>query len=152
MGDIEREVEAARAAGVEAELTTETDLPYPIAAAIKVDGQAQFHPWKYLAALARAVDGDGSHVLEATLATDVRSGRPCVVETARGRVRAGHVIVATQLPFLDRGLFFAKAHPTTSYAVAAAVDESSAPRGCTSASTGRRDRCGRRQARMANGS
>ena len=39
-----------------------------------------------------------------------------------GRVRAGHVIVATQLPFLDRGLFFAKAHPTTSYAIAAAVD------------------------------
>jgi nitrite reductase/ring-hydroxylating ferredoxin subunit len=39
------------------------------------------------------------------------------------------VIVATQLPFLDRGLFFAKAHPTTSYAIAAAVEQSSAPRG-----------------------
>ncbi len=25
--------------------------------------------------------------------------------------------VATQLPFLDRGIFFAKAHPTTSYAI-----------------------------------
>ena len=57
VGDIEREVEAARAAGVEAELTTDTDLPYPIAAAIKVDGQAQFHPWKYLAALAAPCDG-----------------------------------------------------------------------------------------------
>ena len=129
VGEIEREVEAARAAGVQAELTTDTDLPYPIAAAIKVDGQAQFHPWKYLAALASAVDGHGSHVLESTLAADVRSGSPCVVETAGGRIRAGHVIIGTQLPFLDRGLFFAKAHPTTSYAIAAAVDESSAPRG-----------------------
>ena len=126
---IEREVEAARAAGVEAELTTDTDLPYPIAGAVKVAGQAQFHPWKYLAGLARAVDGDGSHVFESTRATRVRSGSPCVVETAHARVRAGHVIVATQLPFLDRGLFFAKAHPTTSYAIAAAVDEGSAPRG-----------------------
>ena len=129
MARIEREVEAARAAGVEAELTTDSDLPYPIAGAVKVAGQAQFHPWKYLAALARAVDGDGSHVFESTRATHVRSGSPCVVETARAPLRAGHVIVATQLPFLDRGLFFAKAHPTTSYAIAAAVDEGSAPRG-----------------------
>jgi len=128
VGRIEREVEAARAAGVDAELTTETDLPYPIAAAVKVDDQAQFHPWKYLSALARSVDGAGSYVFESTRATDVRSGSPCVVETTRGRVRAARVIVATQLPFLDRGLFFAKAHPTTSYAIAAAVDESSAPR------------------------
>lgn len=126
---IEREVEAARAAGVAAELTTETDLPYQVAAAVRVEDQAQFHPWKYLAALARVVEGDGSHVFELTRATDVRSGSPCVVDTAAGRIRASHVIVATQLPFLDRGLFFAKAHPTKSYAVAAAVDQSSSPRG-----------------------
>jgi len=44
-------------------------------------------------------------------------------------VRAGHVVVATQLPFLDRGLFFAKAHPMKSYAIAAEVDDERAPRG-----------------------
>lgn len=124
---IEREVEAAEAAGIAAELTTETDLPYEIAAAVRIDGQAQFHPLKYLAALARDVEGDGSHVLELTRALDVHRGEPCVVETAQGRIRAGHVLVATQLPFLDRGLFFAKAHPTTSYAIAAGSD--AAPRG-----------------------
>jgi glycine/D-amino acid oxidase-like deaminating enzyme/nitrite reductase/ring-hydroxylating ferredoxin subunit len=128
-GELRREADAARATGVAAELTTETDLPYPVAAAIRVDDQAQFHPWKYVAALAQIVDGDGSHVFELTRATDVRSGSVCVVETASGRVRAAHVVVATQLPFLDRGLFFAKAHPVKSYAVAAAVDERSAPRG-----------------------
>jgi hypothetical protein len=37
--DIRREVDAARFAGVAAELTSETDLPYPVAAAIRVDGQ-----------------------------------------------------------------------------------------------------------------
>ena len=107
----------------------ETDLPYDIAAAIKIDDQAQFHPWKYLSGLARLVAGDGSHVFESTRATGVRSGKPCVVETRSGRIRAGHVIVATQLPFLDRGLFFAKAHPLKSYAVAAAIDEARAPKG-----------------------
>lgn len=128
-GELEREGEAARAAGIAAELTTETDLPYPVAAAIRVDGQAQFHPWRYVAALARLVDGDGSHVFELTRATGVRGGEPCSVETSGGIVTAGHVVVATQLPFLDRGLFFAKAHPTKSYAVAATVPEADAPRG-----------------------
>ena len=128
-GTIEEEVEAARAAGVAAELTTETDLPYAVAAAARVDDQAQFHPWKYVSALARLVDGDGSRVFEETRATDVRNGSPCVVHTAGGRVRAAHVVVATQLPFLDRGLFFAKAHPTKSYAIAAPVPAASAPRG-----------------------
>ncbi|HVM17806.1 MAG TPA: FAD-dependent oxidoreductase [Gaiellaceae bacterium] len=128
-GQIEEEVGAARAAGVAAELTHETELPYPVAAAVRVDGQAQFHPWKYLAALAALVDGDGSRVYERTRAVHVRSGDPCVVETQRGRVRARHVVVATQLPFLDRGLFFAKAHPTKSYAVAAKVPADAAPRG-----------------------
>lgn len=126
---LEREAEAARAAGVDAELTTETDLPYPVAAALRVDGQAQFHPWKYVAGLVRLVAGREGRVFELTRATDVRSGDPCVVETPAGRVLAGHVIVATQLPFLDRGLFFARAHPVKSYAVAAVVPADAAPRG-----------------------
>ena len=127
--DVEREASAARAAGVEAELTTETDLPYPVRAAIRVDGQAQFHPWKYLAGLARTVDGEGSHVLELTRATSVLSGSVCEVETTAGVVRAAHVVVATQMPFLDRGLYFTRAHPRKSYAIAARVDNDGAPRG-----------------------
>lgn len=124
---IEREAEATRAAGITAALTTETDLPYDVLAAVRVDDQAQFHPWKFIAALALLVEGDGSHVFEGTRATGVESGDPCVVETSGGAVRARHVVVATQLPFLDRGLFFSKAHPLQSHAVAAEVGE--APRG-----------------------
>lgn len=127
--ELEREAEAARRAGVQADLTTETDLPYPVAAALRVDDQAQLHPWKYLAALAAFVDGDGSYVLELTRATDVRSGEPCVVETSSGSVRAAHVVVATQLPFLDRGLHFARAHPAVSSLVAAPIPAGKAPRG-----------------------
>ena len=127
--DLEKEVAAARAAGVAAELTTETDLPYDVRAAVRVDRQAQFHPWKYVAALAELVRGDGGRVFERTRVTHVRSGDPCVVETPSGTVRARHVVIATQLPILDRGFFFAKAHPTKSYAIAAHVDEERAPRG-----------------------
>ena len=127
---IRLEAEAARAAGVDAELTSETELPYPVAAAVRVDGQAQLHPWKYVAGLVRLVEGRGGRVFEETRATAVRSeGGSVVVETTGGSVRAGHAVVATQMPFTDRGLFFAKAHPVKSYLVAGAIDPEAAPRG-----------------------
>ena len=127
--ELEREAEAARRAGVEVELTTETDLPYPVAGALRVDGQAQFHPWKYVDAIVRLAAAAGAQVFEATRATHVRGSGPYAVEADGGLVRAGHVVVATQLPFLDRGLFFAKAHPTKSYVVGGAIDAERAPRG-----------------------
>ena len=110
-------------------MTRETDLPFPVAGAIRVDEQAQFHPLKYLAGLVARIPGDGSHVFEQTRATGVKSGETAIVETSSGRVLAKHVVVATQLPFLDRGLFFAKAHPQKSFAVSAGVAEAQAPRG-----------------------
>ncbi len=123
---VEQEVEAARAAGLPVSLVEEVPLPYPIDCAVRLEGQAQFHPRKYLLPLARAVDGDGSRVVELTRVTKVRDGR---VSTDRGELRARDVVLATHLPILDRGLFFAKAHPERSYAVAARVDASQDPQG-----------------------
>ena len=126
---IRDEVDAARKAGIDAHFTTETDLPYPVAGAVRVDDQAQFHPRKYLLPLAEGIPGDGSHVYELTRATHVREGDRCRVETTSGTVFARDVIVATHLPFLDRGFFFAKAHPSRSYAIAASIEADRAPRG-----------------------
>ena len=44
-------------------------------------------------------------------------------------MHARHVVIATHMPVLDRGLFFAKAHPQKSYAVAAPIEPSRAPFG-----------------------
>ena len=127
--DVREELEAAMAAGVDATLTSETDLPFAVAAAIRVDGQAQFHPLKYLQGVAASIPGDGSYVFEQSRATGLRTGGLYTVETPAGAVQARHVVVATQLPFLDRGLFFAFAHPAKSYVVAARIEEGQAPRG-----------------------
>jgi Rieske Fe-S protein len=51
------------------------------------------------------------------------------VETDRGHVVARDVIVASHLPFLDRGLYFAKAHPQRSYAVATRISAEQDPAG-----------------------
>jgi glycine/D-amino acid oxidase-like deaminating enzyme/nitrite reductase/ring-hydroxylating ferredoxin subunit len=128
LGRIEEELEAASRAGLPVTFTTETDLPFPIAGAVRLDGQAEFHPVKYLAALADAVSGEGSHVFEESMATGVEDGSPCHVRTELGRVTADSVVVATHMPFLDRGLFFARLRPERSYVVAARL-EGDAPQG-----------------------
>jgi glycine/D-amino acid oxidase-like deaminating enzyme/nitrite reductase/ring-hydroxylating ferredoxin subunit len=118
--EIEREVDAARRASLPARLVEETDLPFPIESAVRFERQAEFHPVRYLEGLARALEDEGVRVHEGTRAVSLSAGSPCRVRTDRGRtVTAGSVVVATHLPFLDRGAFFARCHPERSYVVAA---------------------------------
>lgn len=126
---VEDEAEAARRAGLEASFVGELDLPYPVAGAYRLEGQAQFHPRKYLLPLAERIPGDGSHVFEETRVLGVEGERPLRVRTDRGELRARDVVLATHLPIVDRGLFFAKAHPARSYAVAARVSAERLPGG-----------------------
>jgi glycine/D-amino acid oxidase-like deaminating enzyme/nitrite reductase/ring-hydroxylating ferredoxin subunit len=123
------EAEAEQRAGLPVSYVDDTPLPFAVAGAVRLEQQAQFHPRKYLLALAATLPGDGSHVFENTRVHDVREDDPCLVTTGSGTVRAVDVVVATQLPILDRGLFFAKAHPHRSYALAAPLDGAEAPDG-----------------------
>ena len=120
--DVEQEVTVAARLGLPASFTDTTDLPFPIAGAVRFAAQAEFHPLKYLFALAELVPGEGSHLFEQTWVTGVDEGSPCRVATAHGTVVAGNVVLATHIPFLDRGLFFARLHPERSYLLAARAD------------------------------
>jgi glycine/D-amino acid oxidase-like deaminating enzyme/nitrite reductase/ring-hydroxylating ferredoxin subunit len=113
--DIEETAEAAQAAGLKAQLTTDTDLPYEVHAAVRLDGMAEFHPRRYLLALAAALPEGSLH--EGTRVTGVEDGSPCRVHTDHGVVEADEVVVATHYPMLDRGLFFARLSPERSYAL-----------------------------------
>ncbi|MEJ7750905.1 MAG: FAD-dependent oxidoreductase, partial [Thermoleophilaceae bacterium] len=122
LDSIEHEAEVAHEAGLGAELTDDVDLPYPVAGAVRLDDQIEFHPVRYLRGLAAALDGEGSRVFEHTRALGVQKGSPCVVGTTSGRVAADQVVVATHFPLLDRGLFFARLTPQRSYCIAARID------------------------------
>ncbi len=128
VGDIEAEVEASQRLGLPASYTETTDLPYPIRGAVCFDHQAHFQPRKYCLALAGLIPGNGSHVFEVTRVTGVEEGSPCEVTTGHGTIRAQHVVLATQIPFMDRGGFFAKTSPSRSYALGLRV-EGTAPEG-----------------------
>jgi glycine/D-amino acid oxidase-like deaminating enzyme len=116
--ELREEAALANELGLPASYVEDTDLPFPVAGAVRFDEQGEFHPVKYLDGLAASLRGP---LHEATRVTGVESGG---VRTATGaRVRAEHVVVATHLSFLDRGLYFARCHPERSYVVASRVQD-----------------------------
>lgn len=117
---IEAECEAALRLGLPAVLTTDVDLPFPVASALRFDDQAHFHAGRYCEALARAIGAGGGTIVEQTRARGVDEHDGGVtVHTDAAEVRAHHAVVATLLPITDPGLLFARARPSRSYAVAA---------------------------------
>ena len=117
--DVEDEADAARAAGLPASSVRDISLPFPAYGAVKLDDQAEFHPVRFIAALADALERAGGRIFEHTRATALRDGEPCRVETTGGRITAERVVVATHYPFPDRALFFARMHAERSYCIAA---------------------------------
>ena len=121
---VRAEAELARELGLPAAYAAELDLPFPVAGAVRFDDQAEFHPVKYVDGLAAALAGP---IFEDTRVTRIESGRPGKLKTAAGpRVTAGHVVLATHLSFLDRGLYFARCHPERSYVVAGRMQDAPA--------------------------
>jgi glycine/D-amino acid oxidase-like deaminating enzyme/nitrite reductase/ring-hydroxylating ferredoxin subunit len=129
ISSIEDEVRAAQRAGLPASLTDVDELPFEVAAAVRFADQAEFHPLKYLHAVAAAAAEAGCVIHEGARVVDVDQGDPCTLTTDGGvKVRAGHVLIATHLPILDRGLYFAWTHPERSYVLLARL-RGSVPQG-----------------------
>jgi glycine/D-amino acid oxidase-like deaminating enzyme/nitrite reductase/ring-hydroxylating ferredoxin subunit len=129
LAKVQHEVAAAVRAGLKATFTSDTDLPWPVAGAVRVDDQAEFHPRRYMLKLAEAVPGGGSHVFERTRAIAVAGGEPVRISTTRGELTADQVVVATHFPFLDRGGYFARMHPERSYGLGLYLKSGAAPQG-----------------------
>lgn len=116
--DIEAEAVAAGSLGLPASPTTDTDLPFPVETAVRFDNQAYFHPRRYALGLAAALERSGGRLFEQSRALDIdETGTGVVVQTEAGTIRARDAVIATLLPFLDIGGFFAKAEPARSYAM-----------------------------------
>jgi glycine/D-amino acid oxidase-like deaminating enzyme/nitrite reductase/ring-hydroxylating ferredoxin subunit len=112
---IEDEVKAAAKLGLPVSFVQSTELPFAVKGAVRFDNQAQFHPRKYLLALAERITGGGSYIFEETRAFDIEEVEPCTVKTSRGVVRAKAVVLATHFPYQDPNIYFAAMHPMRSY-------------------------------------
>ncbi|WP_445147609.1 FAD-dependent oxidoreductase [Baekduia sp. Peel2402] len=120
--DLEREADAARAAGLDVRLTDDDlGLPFATTGALVREDQAELEIGAYMRGLADAFTAIGGRIFERTVATHVGEGSRPVVRTEAGpRVTAGDVVVATHYPILDRGLFFPRLTPKRSYCIAVA--------------------------------
>ena len=108
---LRREAAVLQQLGCRATLTERIPLPLPVTGAVCVKGQAQFHPLKFLYAM--AVDlpiWEHTRVIELT---------PDGALTNRGMISAHTTIVATHFPFLNKhGSYFLKLYQSRSYALA----------------------------------
>jgi glycine/D-amino acid oxidase-like deaminating enzyme len=85
---IEKEMAAYEKLGLPGRITTQTGLPFEVKSAIIMDDQAQFHPLKYLYALADAAAAAGASIFEHTRVLGIdRDDRKAEVPfvSARGR-------------------------------------------------------------------
>ncbi len=108
---LEKEAEAAVSLGLPARLRTGTGLPIPAQGAVEFRDQAQFHPLKFLRALA-----EGLTIYEQT---SVQTVDGHLLRTPEGTVEAEHIVFASHYPFVNfPGLYFARMHQERSYVLA----------------------------------
>jgi glycine/D-amino acid oxidase-like deaminating enzyme/nitrite reductase/ring-hydroxylating ferredoxin subunit len=120
---LEEEFEAARQAGVDVERLARAPVEgFESGPCLHFPRQAQVHPLKYLNGLANAFERAGGRLHVGTRATAVAGGNPARVETADGlTVTAAAVVVATNVPFIDRFAIHTKQAPYHTYVIAARV-------------------------------
>jgi glycine/D-amino acid oxidase-like deaminating enzyme/nitrite reductase/ring-hydroxylating ferredoxin subunit len=127
---LDRELDAARRVGLTVEAIERAPFPaFDTGKALRFANQGQFHPLKYLSALAQAIVRDGGLIFGHTHAAKIEDGSPARVETQNGRtILTGAVVVATNTPVNDRVTMHTKQAPYRTYVIGARVPKGSVPR------------------------
>lgn len=128
--DLERELEAARKAGLgDVGIVPRAPLRgYDTGTALRFPRQAQFHPLNYLAGLARAIEKYGGRIYAGTHVSKVEGGSQVRIETENGLVvLAGAAVVATNSPINDFVITHLKQAPYRTYVIAGRVPRGTVP-------------------------
>ncbi len=129
---LEDELRAAHAAGLnDVEWVAHAPLPgIDTGKCLRFPGQAQFHPLKYLAGLAKAIQREGGEVHAGGCHVEkVVGGDPAWVVVHGGQiVRGGAIVVATGTPFIDQFEIHTKQAPFRTYVIGALIPRGSVAR------------------------
>ncbi|MCU1583578.1 MAG: FAD-dependent oxidoreductase [Microbacteriaceae bacterium] len=115
---VNEEYRAGVALGLDVTRESSIDVPFPVHGAVALADQAQFDPMDVLAELARDFRRHGGTLIEDVRVRRVSPGDPNRILTNRGLVTADKVVLATGMPIMNRGLYFAKQQAQRSYALA----------------------------------
>ena len=121
---LDRELAAAHRAGLGGvERLPRAPLPsFDTGPCLRFPRQAQFHPLKYLTAVAGAIERAGGRIFTGTHAETIKGGKPARIKTSSGRiVTADAVVVATNSPVNDLLAIHTKQAAYMSYAIGAIV-------------------------------
>ncbi len=118
------ELKACQAVGLPAVWEDEAAVPFPYHGGVRLGDQAQFDPMPFLDALAKELLDRGGRLVEHTRVRRVssRGGRVRVHANDAAQqdveLQAGQLVLATGIPILDRGGYFARVKPSRSYCMA----------------------------------
>ena len=117
--EIQKEVAVVNKLGKDAKFVNKIDLPIKIKGAIEFEGQAQFHPRKYMLGLANSIEKQNK-IYQYTTVTDVeKNGEKYKVYTDKGSVEAKYIVMASHFPIINMpGFYFVKMYQSTSYLIA----------------------------------
>ncbi|HJU44429.1 MAG TPA: FAD-binding oxidoreductase [Vicinamibacterales bacterium] len=134
---LNRELDAAHRAGLHGVTKAgRAPLAFDTGPCLRFPNQGQFHPLKYLAGVASAIDPStssgsprassrgergGGRIFTGTHAKKISGGRHATVETERARVRCAHIVVATNTPINDLVAIHTKQAPYMTYVIGARV-------------------------------
>ena len=108
---IEKEVAALNRIGVKSDFSDAKELPFRVAGAVRVKNQAQFHPLKFLYAIAKDLP-----IYEHTKVVELM---PYKAKTNRSEITFKKLIIATHFPMLNKhGLYSLKLYQHRSYVIA----------------------------------
>jgi glycine/D-amino acid oxidase-like deaminating enzyme/nitrite reductase/ring-hydroxylating ferredoxin subunit len=93
---MKKEFDALTEAGLHPRISENAGLPFEVKKAISVDGQAQFHPYKYALGLAKSIS-DKCTIYENSQVEDFDE-KEGTVKTTNGTVKAKAVLMATHTP------------------------------------------------------
>ena len=128
---LDRELAATHRAGLgDTEIVSRAPLgTFDTGRALRFPRQAQFHPLKYLSALADAIVRLGGRICTHTHAAKIAGGKDAHIETATGlTVRCEAIVVATNTPVNDRLAIHTKQAPYRTYVIGLAVPAGTVPK------------------------
>ena len=127
---LEQEKSAAQRAGLaDVEIVARSPLSaFDTGPCLRFPRQGQFHPLRYFAGLAAAIERLGGRIHSGSHVINVEGGQPAQVTTKQGpTVGAAAVVVATNTPINDRFAIHTKQAPYLTYAIGAKVPTGSVP-------------------------
>jgi len=130
LNELQRELSAARAAGVEVEAAPRLPWPdYDAGPCLRFARQAQLDPARFMAGLAKAFEEAGGRIFCGTEMHSL-SRNPIQVTTTEGHVIAAHaVVIATNTPAINRVSVHLKQSAYRTYAIGLRVPAGYVPHG-----------------------